>query len=473
MSEPSDTRTVATSPMSREDQGAVGADDPQARHASRRGIPRGEWRNWAGDQSCRPAAVAIPGSIEEISAALARAGAEDRRVRVVGSGHSFSDVALTDGLQLRLDWLTRVLDVDRSSGLVRVQAGITIHELSARLAEHGLALENLGDVDAQTLAGAIATATHGTGARLRNISAQVAELTLVLADGSTLRCAPDGDAESYRAARVSLGALGVIAEVTLRCVPAFTLRGRDAPRPLADTLDRFQELALGNDHFELFVFPHAHTALTRTNNRTDEPPRPRGRASAYANDVLLTNHAFGLFCRAGRRLPGRIPEINRLVTRLAGSSTRVDRSDRIFASPRLVRFTEMEYALPRACTPEAVRRIMALVPERGFAVPFPIEVRTVAADDAFLSTASGRDSGFVAVHMYEHMAYEPYFRAVEKIMDELDGRPHWGKRHFQTAATLRSRYPDWDRFQAVRARLDPHGRFANDYTDRVLGPVDG
>jgi L-gulonolactone oxidase len=432
------------------------------------------WRNWAGDQRCLPAAVQTPGSIEEISATIVRASAHDHRVRVAGSGHSFSDIALTDGVQLRLDRLTRVLDVDRSSGLVRVQAGITIHALSACLAEHGLALENLGDIDSQTVAGAIATATHGTGARLSNISAQVAELTLVLADGSILHCSPgDGDPDVFRAARVSLGALGVIAEVTLRCVPAFTLRGVDAPQPLAEVLERFEELALGNDHFEFFVFPHAEIALTRTNNRTGSPPRPRSRAIAYADDILLTNHAFGLLCRAGRRFPNRIPEINRLVTSLAGSRTLVDRSDRVFASPRLVRFTEMEYALPRALTPQAVRRVMALVAQRGFAVPFPIEVRAVAADDALLSTAGGRDSGFVAVHMYEGMAHEPYFRAVETIMEDLGGRPHWGKRHYQTAATLRPRYPDWDRFQAIRVRLDPDGRFANAWTDRVLGTVDG
>jgi L-gulono-1,4-lactone dehydrogenase len=392
-------------------------------------------------------------------------------VRVAGAGHSFSDIALTDGSQLRLDRLTGVLDIDRSTGLVRVQGGITIRELNARLAEHGLAQENLGDIDVQSIAGAISTATHGTGARLRNISAQVAELTLVLADGSTLRCAEEIDSEVFRAARVGLGALGVIAEVTLRCVPAFTLRGVDAPAPLPDTLARFEELALGNDHFEFFVFPHAETALTRTNNRTDQPPRPRGRVSAYANDVLLTNHAFELLCRAGRRFPRRIPQLNRLVTRLAGAATRVDRSDRIFASPRLVRFTEMEYALPRERTPEAVRRVLEMVERRGFAVPFPIEVRTVAPDDALLSTAAGRESGFVAVHMYRGMAWEPYFHEVEEIMDELGGRPHWGKRHFQTAATLRPRYPGWDRFQAVRARLDPEGRFANAWTDRVLGPV--
>ncbi len=460
------------------------------------GAPR--WRNWTGDQRCHPAAIERPASIAEIAAALERAVARGQRVRVAGAGHSFSEIALADGLLLKLDRMDRVLDVDRSSGLVRVQGGITIHALNAHLAVHGLALENLGDIDVQSIAGAISTATHGTGARLRNIPSQVTALTLVLADGSTLECSEDGDPELLRAARVGLGALGVVAEVTLRCVPAFRLRGLDASAPVERTLERFEELALANEHFEFFVFPHARTALTRTNNRTEEPARPRGRTSAYANDVLLTNHAFELFCRLGRRLPSQIPRINRLVTRLAGTTRRVDRSDRIFASPRLVRFTEMEYAVPRQRTVEAVRRVLELVegPREGmlrgdasrrggggggwgsrsrarFAVPFPIEVRTVAADDALISTAAGRDSGYVAVHMYEGMAFEPYFRAVETVMDELDGRPHWGKRHFQTAATLRGRYPEWDRFQAVRRRLDPGGRFANAYTERVLGLLDG
>jgi L-gulono-1,4-lactone dehydrogenase len=427
------------------------------------------WRNWAGDQSCAPAAIEHPRSVEQLAEAISSARQRDQRVRVAGAGHSFSDIAITDGRMLMLDRMSEVLDVDRASGLVRVQGGITIHALSRRLAEHGLAIENLGDIDAQSIAGAVSTATHGTGAGLSNISSQIHELTLVLADGSTLLCSHDHEPEVFDAARVSLGALGVIAEVTLRCVPAFCLRGVDRRAPLQETLDRFSELSQANDHFEFYVFPHTRTALTRTNNRTDEPPRPRGRMSAYANDVLLTNHAFELFCRLGRRLPSRIPQINRLVSRLAGSATRVDSSDLIFASPRLVRFTEMEYSLPRERTPEAVRRVLQLVPVQGFAVPFPIEVRTVAADDAFLSTAHGRDSGFLAVHMYRGMEWEPYFRAVEAVMDDLGGRPHWGKRHFQTAATLRGRYPDWGRFQAVRRRLDPGGLFTNDYVERVLG----
>jgi L-gulono-1,4-lactone dehydrogenase len=430
-----------------------------------------EWRNWAGDQRCLPAAVERPRSIEELAGAVVEAGARDRRVRVAGAGHSFEGNVLTDGLMLHLDRLAAVIDVDRSSGLVRVQGGITIRELSRELALQGLAMENLGDIDVQSIAGAISTATHGTGARLGNISSQVAALELVLADGSILECSPEHEPDVLRAARVGLGALGVVAEVTLRCVPAFTLRGVDRPAPLDDTLERFEELALANDHFEFFVFPHARTALTRTNNRTEEAPRPRGGAAAYLNDILLTNHAFELFCRAGRRLPGQIPRFNRAVTALAGRSERLESSAAIFASPRLVRFTEMEYALPREHTPQAVRAVMEMIEQRGFAVPFPIEVRTVAPDDALLSTAAGRESGFVAVHMYRGMAWEPYFRAVEAIMEELGGRPHWGKRHFQTAATLRPRYPEWDRFQAIRAHLDPRGRFANAWTERVLGPL--
>jgi L-gulono-1,4-lactone dehydrogenase len=432
-----------------------------------------DWRNWAGDERCTPARAVAPRSIEELREAVADAGERGWRVRAVGSGHSFSDIACTDGLMLSLEHLDRVLDVDTGAALVRVEAGITIHDLSARLLEHGLALENLGDIDVQSVGGAISTATHGTGGRLGNIPSQLRALTLVLADGSLLECAPEHEPDVFRAARVGLGALGVIVEVTLQCVPAFTLHGVDAPAPLEEVLESFEQRVRENDHFEFFVFPHAQTALTRTNNRTEEPPKPRSRASAYLNDIVLTNHAFGAFCRVGRRFPRAIPRLNRTITRLAGSSERVDRSAAIFASPRLVRFTEMEYAIPRERTSEAVSRVMRMVVERGFEVPFPIEVRAVAPDDAFISTAAGRESGFVAVHMFKGMEWEPYFRAVEEIMDDLDGRPHWGKRHFQTAATLCGRYPDWGRFQSVRARLDPQGRFTNAFTDRVLGGADG
>lgn len=434
------------------------------------------WRNWAGDETCEPAAIERPGSVGEVVEAVGRAAAAGQTVRVAGAGHSFSDLVPTDGRLLSLQRMRQVLDADRASGLVRVQAGITVRELNERLAALGLAMENLGDIDVQTIAGAISTATHGTGAGLRNLSAQVSELELVTADGTLVRCAADadaGDPDLLPAARVGLGALGVIVSVTLRCVPAFTLHGVERPRPLDEVLDSLPELAAASEHFELFTFPHTGVALTRTNRRTPDPPRPRGRGGAWAQDVLLTNHAFELFCRTGRRIPALIPRLNRTVTRLASTTERTDRSDRIFASPRLVRFTEMEYAVPAERTAEAVRRVLSLVDERGFSVPFPIEVRVVAGDDALISPAYERASGYVAVHMYRGMEWEPYFRAVADAMDELGGRPHWGKRHFHAAATLRERYPRWDDFQAVRARLDPEGRFANAHVQRVLGAAAG
>jgi FAD-linked oxidoreductase len=364
-----------------------------------------------------------------------------------------------------LDRLHRVLDVDPASGLVRVEAGITLHVLRERLAALGLALENLGDVDAQTLAGALATGTHGTGARLRNLGAAVVGMQVVSAAGEVLEL--DGG-DLLRAARVSVGALGVVTEVTLRCVPAFTLRGVDAPAPLDEVLATVDERAAAHRHFELYVFPHARTALTRTNDVVDEPPQPRGRGRAYAEDVLLTNHVLHAVCLAGRAVPRAIPALNRFAARAAGSRVRVDRSDRVFASPRLVRFTEMEYALPRAALADALPVIKATAERHP--VNFPIEVRFVAGDDALLSPAFGRDTAYVAVHAFRGMPWGPYFRAVEEIAEALGGRPHWGKRHFQTAATLAPRYPGWERFGAVRAELDPAGLFANAYTDRVLGP---
>ncbi|HVE67417.1 MAG TPA: D-arabinono-1,4-lactone oxidase [Solirubrobacteraceae bacterium] len=426
------------------------------------------WRNWAGDQHCAPVARVDAASRDDVVATVERAAAEGRTVRAVGAGHSFTDIALTNGHQLSLDAMDRVLDADRESGLVRVEAGITIHALNRRLWELGLAVENLGDIDRQSIAGAIATATHGTGAKLRNIGANVRSAEVVTGDGTVVEL--DGG-DDLLAVRANLGALGILTAVTLQAVPAFVLEGRDAPEPLDDVLAGLDERFDGNDHFEFYFFPYSDIALTRTNNRTGAPPRPRTPRRAWMDDVLLGNHVFHAACLAGRLAPGRIPAINRFVSRQVRPTRRVDRGYEIFASPRLVRFTEMEYAVPRERVAEAVQGVRELIARERLAVPFPCECRVVAPDEAFLSTAHGRETGYVAVHMFKGMEWEPYFRAVEALMDGLGGRPHWGKRHFQTAETLRPRYPEWDRFQAVRARLDPEGRFANPYTDRVLGRV--
>jgi L-gulono-1,4-lactone dehydrogenase len=389
-----------------------------------------------------------------------------RRLRVAGAGHSFTDIACTDDLMVDLTHMNRVLGAAGQD--VTVEAGITLHELGEALAARGLAMENQGDVDPQTVAGAIATATHGTGARFRNHSAQVVGVRLVTGAGEIVDIR-DGD--ELRAARVSLGALGVISAVTLRCVPAFTIHRVDEPRPLGDVLSGLAELVDGHDHWEAFALPYTRSALTLASKRTDREPRPPGRARAFARDVLVENAALGAACSVGSRFPSLIPAVNRRFARLIGRAEHLDSSHRVFANTRLVRFTEMEYAIPRERAAEALERVLALIERRRLPVGFPVELRVVAGDDALLSPAYGRDTAYIAVHQYRGMEFEAYFRGVEAIMDEYGGRPHWGKRHYQSAATLAPRYPGWDRFQEIRRRLDPAGRFENDYIRRVLGAV--
>jgi L-gulonolactone oxidase len=325
-------------------------------------------------------------------------------------------------------------------------------------------MPNLGDIDAQSLAGALATGTHGTGTRFPNLSGQVVSVELVLADGSE-RTLDGGD--ELRAARVSLGALGVIAAVTIRCVPAFRLRNIDRPEPLADVLGDLPARADAHDHFEFWTFPHADVALTRVHARTEDPPRRPGKLGAYTSDILLDNHAFRAVNEVAKRFPSTIPRLNRFASAVASQRERVDWSYGIFASRRLVRFEEMEYALPREHAQEAVQAARDVLERHP--VSFPIELRFSAGDDALLSPANERASTFVAVHVFRSMDFQPAFREVEAALSALGGRPHWGKRSFLHAAELAPRYPRWDAFQRIRRDLDPEGRFANAWLRDVLG----
>ncbi len=427
------------------------------------------WTNWAGEQSCTPAAIETPGTLGELSDAVTRAAAAGNRVRVSASGHSFTDCALTDGTMIRLDRLTKPLDFDPSAGLFKVEAGIGLHDLNRVLDARGVAFENLGDIDRQTVAGSISTGTHGTGERFQNVSAQIAALELVTGDGSVVTV-DESEPDLLRAGRVAIGALGVIYSVTIRTVPAYTINRVDAPRPLAETLDRLDELNAGTDHFEFYVFPHTDIALCRESRRTDEPPAPRNPALVYAQEVVIENWVGQAFALAGRRFPSRAPQLAGIASRNLGRSTKVDTSFKVFASQRRIKFTEMEYAVPRERGREMVERVLEWAARPELGVAWPIEVRFVAADDSFLSPSHERDTTYVAVHQDRKLDWASYFRGVEAIARELDGRPHWGKRNFRRAADLEPLYPRWDDFQAARARLDPDGIFTNDYTDRVLGP---
>jgi L-gulonolactone oxidase len=408
-----------------------------------------------------------PRDRDELSAAIVAAAGAGRAVSVAGAGHSFTEAALTDGTMIDVGALSGTIDADPASGLVRVGAGTVLADLNEELHGLGLAMENLGDIDRQTVAGAISTGTHGTGAKLRNISAQVEAVELVTGDG---RVRELGDGDLLRAARIGIGALGAVSAVTLRCVPAFTLRRTDTPEPREEVLDSFEERAAANDHFELFTFPYADSALVLERNRVDGAPDPRGRLAAYLNDIVLENWALEALSAAGRLFPAAIPSLSRLAAALASGGKTVDRSDRVFASERRVRFTEMEYGVPREHGPDAARRVIEWVRANRYPVFFPIEMRVAAGDDALLSPSHRRDTAYIAVHQYKGMEWRPYFEAVEGIMAGYGGRPHWGKRHFQTAATLAPLYPEWMAFQAARDELDPDRVFANGYASAVLGP---
>jgi L-gulono-1,4-lactone dehydrogenase len=429
------------------------------------------WTNWSGDQHCAPAQIARPTSEDELAQVVAQAAARGLKVRAVGAGHSFTDAACTDGLLVQTSGLQRVISADPESGLVTVQAGITLHELGPLNAQRRLALENQGDIDTQSVAGALATATHGTGARFGNLSTRVAAMRLVTASGDVVELTKESDPEGLLAARVSVGALGIASQITLQCVPLYTLTRLDKPLPLDDTLQRLDEHVDTNDHFEFFLWPYTRTAMTRSTMRSDDDPDPTPKWRRALQERFVENTVLGAICRSGRRFPRQVPRLNAMMAGALTESRVQDHGYRVYAGIRNVRFTETEYAIPRAHAREALERSMELVERRRLPILFPFEVRFAAGDDAFLSTAHQRDTCYIAAHQYTGMEFESFFRGFEEIMNDYDGRPHWGKRHYQTAATLRERYPDWDRFQAVRARLDPDGVFTNDYTRRTLGDI--
>lgn len=431
-------------------------------------IRRGVWTNWAGNQTARPSAVHRPANEDELSAIVSRAANDRTTVKALGSGHSFTATSVTTGAMIDMSRLSRLIAVDRAASTVTVEAGITIADLNLLLNGLGLALPNLGDIAYQTISGAIATSTHGTGRALTGIAAQVVAMRVVAGDGSVLDLSPDHHPTLFHAARVGVGALGIVSRVTLRVVPAFRLRAVEGAQRLDDLVEQLDEHVDGNDHFEFFWIPHTKWALTKRNNRTDEPVSIPSHFKHWYAKTFMENYAFGAVCRLGRARPNLIP---RLATALpsTGQSTIVDESYRIFASQRLVRFVEMEYAIPREACGEALQRVRRMVDERGHMVSFPVEVRFTAPDDVPLSTASGRPSAYIAVHMYKGTPFEPYFRDVAAIMADYDGRPHWGKMHFLGAQELSRLYPQWEAFQQARQRIDPMRTFANAYTARVLG----
>jgi FAD/FMN-containing dehydrogenase len=387
------------------------------------------WRNWSGSVACAPAGLPRPKSEAELAALVRRAAGEGRSLRVVGTGHSFMPLVATSGYVVSLDDWAGIEDVDPSRLEASVRAGTKLHALGKELLGLGLATANLGDIDVQSVGGALGTGTHGTGRSLPNLSAQLASLRLVLASGEVLECSAEREPDVFAAARVSFGALGVISAARFRLLPAYRLHERLGRARLADVLERLPEEIAANRHFEFFWFPARDVVETKALNPTAEEPAS---------------------------LAGRKYE-------------RIGWSAEILPSVRELKFNEMEYSVPAEAGLACMRAVEARMRARWSDVQWPVEYRTLRADDAWLSTAAGRETVTISIHQDASLPYAELFGDLEAVFREHEGRPHWGKVHTLGAAELARLYPRFGDFCALRRRLDPEGVFLNELLRKLLG----
>lgn len=390
--------------------------------------PPSMWSNWSGSVQCAPARIERPEDEGQVSRLVSAAAAEGLSVRVVGSGHSGTPLVATDGILASLDGLAGIASHDAGRCRARVRAGTKLCDLGEPLLALGLAMENLGDIDKQALAGAVGTGTHGTGPTLGNLSSCVESVRLVDAGGVVREFDEAVDPEALRALRVSLGSLGIFTEIGLRLRPAYRLHERVRRISVEECLEGLDREVRGNRHFEFFWLPGRDVAEVKTLNPTDEEPSD---------------------------LPERRYE-------------RIGWSPRIIPSERTAKFFEMEYAVPAEHGPACFREVRTRMQERHREVQWPVEYRTLASDDAWLSNAFGRETVTLSIHQDGSLPYREFFEDLEPIFWSCGGRPHWGKIHRLDARRLRDLYPEWDRFQAFREGLDPEGRFLNEHLRQLF-----
>ena len=423
-----------------------------------------KWSNWSGSVRFQPKEVSYPENEAQVVALVQRCAAAGTRIRTVGAGHSFTRLIETGEVLVSLDKMSGVIAVDKAQHRAVVWAGTRLRDLGPMLHAEGLALVNQGDVDAQSVAGAFSTGTHGTGISFGTLSTCILGLTLVTASGEILKI----NAHLLPAARISLGSLGIITQYELQLRPIYKLKYVAKKAKLDDVLARLEDYKTANRNFEFYWFPFTQTVQTKETNITEDAPQKNGFGK-WLNDILLENGIFWIISKKARVFPFLAKMAAKLSAMGVSGSTNTNWSHLVYATPRLVRFQEMEYNLPAEHFIPALKEIVQLIEAQNFRVHFPLECRWVAPDDIWLSPANGRHSAYIAAHMYKGMQYKPYFEALEAILKKYGGRPHWGKMHTQTADSLAKLYPQWQEFQALRKQLDPQGMFLNDYLVKLFG----
>jgi FAD-linked oxidoreductase len=430
------------------------------------------WTNWSRLESATPERVVAPADVDSVVAEVVRARAAGRTVKMVGTGHSFTAISAPEHTMLAPWSLGGVMAVDRDAMTVTAAAGTTLKDLNATLESLGLSLHNMGDIAEQTIAGAISTGTHGTGGVAAGLSAQVVGLELVTGTGEVLRATAEEHADVLETARVGLGALGVLTSVTFAVEPLFLLEAVEEPMSWDRALSTFDEMAAEAHHVDMYWFPHTDRMLTKRNTRLDarlDEAVPVPAFRRWIDDDLLSNTVFGLETAALNRVPRAIPRMNDVAARMLSPRTYSDVAHRVFTTERRVVFREMEYAVPREAGLTALKEARAALEASDLRVSFPVEIRVAPADDVPLSTASARDSFYLAFHTHRRADHTAYFGLMEPILRAHGGRPHWGKLHTLDAQALAGSYPRFGDFLAMRERLDPDRVFTNAYLRRVLG----
>ena len=426
------------------------------------------WSNWSGSVVCEPNQLLYPNSEEEIVQIVQSARQSGQTIRIVGAGHSFVPLVKTNQILVSLTNLQGIVKVDRIRNEIAVKAGTQIKALNQLLYEEGYAPENLGDIDVQSIAGAISTGTHGTGATLQSVSNQVVALRFVTGTGEIISCSTQDRPELFKALQVSLGALGIITEVTLRCLPSYKLHLRWFKTTLTECLNNYEQYCQENRHFEFFWIPHTDTVMVKLMNISDEEPKSSNWMRRF-NETVVENAVLGFIMNINTWLPKQSKIVAQLMASLVTGGEDIQYAHQVFATERKVLFQEMEYNVPRENFVEALRNIETQITSKNFPILFPIECRFVHSDDIYLSPAYQREAAYIAVHEYYKKPHRNYFDMVEPIFDEFQGRPHWGKMHTKTATELKILYPKWDTFQQLRQQLDPDGLFINDYLKQIFG----
>lgn len=423
--------------------------------------------NWAGNIKWNPKGYFLPNNKNEIISIIQQAKNKKLPIRVIGSGHSFSPLCATNGYSISLNNLQHIQQDETNDKLVYIQGGAKLYQISYALNTLGLAQENMGDIDRQSIAGATATGTHGTGIAFGNISTQIEEITFINGLGEVIT-ANESNSTLFNSARVSLGSLGVVTDVRLKTVPAYLLKQEKKKERFSDVVKNIDAITDNNRQFEFHWLLHTDIVQSKYINITNEKPQKVNRITRWLDEVLFENYLFELLNIISKIFPSTCAFLNRLASKFISNSININISNKIFATTRTVRFYESEYNIPYEHYPAVVNEMLQKFEEKKYKIFFPQEHRFVKGDDIFLSPAYKRKSAYIAIHAYKGTNYEAYFNDMQAIFKRYGGRPHWGKMHNCDAAYLATVYPEWNTFLTVRKQQDPNGIFLNEHLRKIF-----